>query len=181
VWPSKIYRVSECLNDHFSIGATHLDATPSLLPVPTLDRHIVTPRQHQAQRRVHRQTSDVVRVSLERRDLLAGRDVVDAQLEVIRAGDELRVSANHPCQVALPVRPEVEGRWTHPVLSGDISDTSHGDISDLEGLEVGLGFIVPNLDLSIAVRSVISTTTCLTAHHDRSSNPSPRLISDMPP
>lgn len=56
----------------------YLDASPSLVPIPALDRHIITSRQDQTQRRVHRQTPNVIRMRLEGRDLLAGRDVVDA-------------------------------------------------------------------------------------------------------
>lgn len=70
------------------VGA-HLDTSPSLLPIPALDGHVVTTRQDETERRVDCQTSDVIWVRLERGDLLSRRDVVDSELKVVRAGDEL--------------------------------------------------------------------------------------------
>lgn len=70
--------LSSALTRALNPSPTHLNTSPSLVPVPALDRHIITPRQDHAQRRVHRQTSDIIGMSLERRDLLSRRDVVDA-------------------------------------------------------------------------------------------------------
>lgn len=46
------------------VGA-HLDTSPSLLPIPALDGHIVTTRQDETERWVDCQTTDVIRVRLE--------------------------------------------------------------------------------------------------------------------
>jgi Ethanolamine utilization protein EutJ (predicted chaperonin) len=74
---------------------------------------------------VDSETADVVGVRLERRDLLAGRDVVHAELEVVRARDE-------------------------PVLASNVLDATDGHVGDFERLDVGLRLIVPDLDLTIA-------------------------------
>jgi hypothetical protein len=67
------------------------------------------------------QAADVIRVGLERMDLLVGVVVEDAELEVVRAGDE-------------------------PVLAGDEAGAADGDLGDLEGLEDGAGVDVVDLD-----------------------------------
>ena len=71
---------------------TYLDTPPSLVPIPALDSHIVRTSQHERQRGVHNETSDIVRVRLERGDLFAGGNVVDAELKVVRARHELCVA-----------------------------------------------------------------------------------------
>ena len=115
----------------------YLNATPSLVPVPTFDRHVITSRQDQAERRVHCQASDVVRVSFERSDLFPSRDVVHAKLEVVGSRDEL-MSA----QMGMDV--------TYPVLASNVPHASNGNVGDLERLQVCLSLIVPDFDLSVA-------------------------------
>ena len=78
-WESKFIRTS-----------THLGTPPAFVPVPTLDCHIITPRQNQTQRRMDRQTPYIVWMSFERGNLFASRDVIYAQLKVVRARDELQ-------------------------------------------------------------------------------------------
>lgn len=71
-----------------NVNMTDLDVLLALVPIPGLDRHIITSRQHDASRRVHRQATNIIWACLERRDLLM-RVVVDyAKLEVVRARDE---------------------------------------------------------------------------------------------
>lgn len=66
----------------------YLDTLPSLLPVPQLDGHIVTSCQYQALRRMNSQATNIVRVGFNRRHLLSGVVVEDAQVVVIRSADE---------------------------------------------------------------------------------------------
>lgn len=61
---------------------------------------------------------------LELCNLLAGRDVVYSELEIVRARNE-------------------------PVLSGDIADTSDGDVCHFKSLDICACLIVPYLDLTI--------------------------------
>lgn len=103
---------------------TDLDTSPSLVPVPALDSHIVTTSQDQAQRRVNSQTSDIIRVGLKLGNLFTGRDVVHSELEIVRTGNE-------------------------PVLSGDIANTSDGDVGHFKSLDIRSCLIVPYLDLAI--------------------------------
>lgn len=41
---------------------------------------------------------------------------------------------------------------TYPILARDVLDAPNRNVGDLEGLEVGLGLVVPDLDLTIAGR-----------------------------
>jgi len=82
---------------------TDLNALPALLPIPSLDCHIVASGQNNACGGVDSETSDVVRVSLEGGYFLMGVVVEDAKLEIVRASDE-------------------------PVLTRDELDASNGDL-----------------------------------------------------
>lgn len=84
-------QVAPVRNATVNQSKTYLDTPPSLVPIPALDSHIVRTSQHERQRRVHNETSDIVGVRLERGDLFAGGDVVDAELKVVRARYELYV------------------------------------------------------------------------------------------
>lgn len=70
------------------------------------------------------ETSDVVWVRLESRDLFVGVVVEDAKLEIIGARDE-------------------------PVLAGDEADATHGDLRDLKRLDQCAGVMV--VDVGCAV------------------------------
>jgi hypothetical protein len=82
---------------------TDLHALPALLPIPSLDCHIIASSQDNACGRVDGETSDVVRMCLEGGYFLVGVVVEDAKLEIVRAGDE-------------------------PVLTRDELDASNGDL-----------------------------------------------------
>ena len=69
-------------------GDTYLDALPALVPIPSLDRHIVTSRQDNTRRWVHRKASNIVRMRFERSNLFMGVVVEYPQLEVVGARDE---------------------------------------------------------------------------------------------
>ena len=55
----------------------YLYTTPLFIPVPALDRHIVTSRQDETERGVYCQTSNIIRMSFKRSDLFSRRNVVD--------------------------------------------------------------------------------------------------------
>ena len=82
---------------------TNLNALPALLPIPSLDCHVITSGQDNTCSRVNSEASDVVRMSLEGRHFLVGVVVEDAKLEIVRASDE-------------------------PVFTGDELDASDGDL-----------------------------------------------------
>ena len=67
--------------------------------------------------------TDIIRVSFERSDLLRGVIVVDSDLEIVRATDD-------------------------PILAGNKSACPHGNICELEGLDDGLCFVGPYVDVA---------------------------------
>lgn len=67
---------------------THLNTLPPLLPVPQLNRHIITPRQDQALRRMHSQASNIVRMRFNSSNLLPGVVVEDAEVKIVGAADK---------------------------------------------------------------------------------------------
>ena len=82
---------------------TDLHALPALLPIPSLDCHIIASGQDNACGWVDGEAPDVVRMSLEGRHFLVGVVVEDTKLEIVRASDE-------------------------PVLARDELDTSDGNL-----------------------------------------------------
>ena len=80
-----------------------LYALPTLLPIPSLDCHIITSGQDDACGGVDSETPDVIRMSLEGGYFLVGVVVEDAKLEIVRASNE-------------------------PVLTRDELDASDGDL-----------------------------------------------------
>jgi hypothetical protein len=100
---------------------SYLDALPALLPIPGLDRHIVTSCEHDAQRRMHGQASNVIRMRLKGGNLFMRVVVEDPELKVIRTGDK-------------------------PVLSGDEFGASNGNFSNLEGFDESPGVVVVDVD-----------------------------------
>ena len=82
---------------------TDLNTLPALLPIPSLDCHVIASGQDDARGGVDGETPDVVRMSLEGGYFLMGVVVEDAKLEVVRASDE-------------------------PVLARDKLDASNGDL-----------------------------------------------------
>ena len=107
---------------------THLNTPPLFVPIPCLDRHIVTAREDDACGGVNGKTSDIVGVCLKCRNLFMGVVVEDTKLEVVGAGDE-------------------------PVLAGDEADATDGDLSDLKGLDHRASFMVVDVD-----RAVVKTS-----------------------
>jgi len=73
---------------------TDLNALPALLPIPSLDCHIIASGQDNACGGVDGETSDVVRMSLEGGYFLMGVVVEDAKLEIVRASDEPVLTRN---------------------------------------------------------------------------------------
>lgn len=96
---------------HYVVAVTlkRLNALPVLLPVPELNRHIITSGQDEWLCRVDDNGTNVVGVGLESGNLLGGVVVVDPNLEVIGANDE-------------------------PVLAGDEATSSYRDIGNFKGL-----------------------------------------------
>lgn len=80
-----------------------LHALPTLLPIPSLDCHVIASSQHDTRGRVDGQTPDIVRMGLEGGYFLVGVVVEYAKLEIVRACDE-------------------------PVLTGDEFDTPDWDL-----------------------------------------------------
>jgi hypothetical protein len=62
---------------------TYLYVFPLLLPVPSLDCHIVTSGQHDARSWMNSETSDVVWVGLEGGDFLVRVVIEGTKLEVV--------------------------------------------------------------------------------------------------
>ena len=59
-----------------------------LVPVPSLDRHVVTSSEYNARSGMDRQASNVIWMRFERSNLLVRVVVEDPKLEVIRARDK---------------------------------------------------------------------------------------------
>lgn len=55
---------------------------------------------------------------------------------------------------------------TYPVFPSDVAHTSDGYIRHLERLEIGLGFVVPDLDLTVAGVEVMSTCLKINCNRD---------------
>ena len=73
---------------HKRKGKTDLNTLPLLIPIPSLDCHIITPRQHNTRRWMHGKTPDIIRMGLKREDFFMRVVVEDAQLKVVRPRDE---------------------------------------------------------------------------------------------
>ena len=112
------------IHDVVSVSLVRLDILPPLFPIPSLDRHIVAARQNDARGWMHGKTSNIVRMGFEGRHLFMGVVVEDAQLEVVRAGDE-------------------------PVLARNKFDTAHWDLRDLERFDDGASLVVVDVDGAI--------------------------------
>ena len=65
-----------------------LHTFPTLLPIPSLDRHIIASGQNDTRGGVNGKTSDIVRMSLEGGYFLVSVVVEDTKLEIVRASDE---------------------------------------------------------------------------------------------
>lgn len=105
-------------------SSVYLYAFPLFLPVPRLNRHVVTPCEDDTRGRVNCQTSDVVRVGLKSDDLLVGVVIERAQLKVI-------------------------GTCNKPVLARDEADTSHGNLCNFKSLHKCTGFVIIYVDRAI--------------------------------
>ena len=62
---------------------TDLNTLPVLLPIPSLNCHVIASGQNDTCSGVNGETSDVVRMSLEGRHFLMGVIVEDAKLEIV--------------------------------------------------------------------------------------------------
>lgn len=101
----------------------HLHALPLPVPIPEFDRHVVAGGEDEGLDGVDGDGADVVRVGLEGGDFLGGVVVVDAELEVVAAADE-------------------------PVFARDEAARADGDVGQFEGLDDGLGFVGPDVDVA---------------------------------
>jgi hypothetical protein len=101
-----------------------LNTFPLLVPIPSFDGHVITPSEHDARGWMHGETSYIIRVGLERDDLLMRVVIEDAQLEVIRASNK-------------------------PVFSGNELDTAHRNRRDLESFDKCASFMVVDVDGTI--------------------------------
>jgi hypothetical protein len=61
----------------------YLDITPLLVPIPSLDGHIITASEDNRGSRMDSEASDIIRVSLECSDFFMGVVVEDAELVVV--------------------------------------------------------------------------------------------------
>lgn len=111
-------RVAELLQ------VAHLDILPLLVPIPSLNRHVVASRKHDTRSRMDGKTSNVVGMRLEGGNLLVCVVIEDAQLEVVRASNE-------------------------PVFARDELDASYRNLSDLERLDQCASFVVVDVDCAI--------------------------------
>lgn len=73
---------------------THHDIAPRLFPVPKLDEHVVRAGQNIRLGRVYSNASDIVAVGLERNDFFERVVVEDAELHVVRTGNDPRLPRN---------------------------------------------------------------------------------------
>lgn len=118
-----VLRIDRQAHNIMAVPFEDLHALPTFVPVPQLDCHVIAGGQHEGLGGVHDDCAYVVGVCFEGGDLLAGVVVVDAELEVIAAADD-------------------------PVLAGDEATCSHGDVGEFEGLDDGLGFVGPDVDMA---------------------------------
>jgi len=85
--------------------------------------------------------ANIIGVCLERCDLLRGVVVVDAQLEVIGTWTAMSASL-----------PEDSGVWAltcyYPILPRDEATGAYGYIGELEGLDDGLRYVRPYVDVA---------------------------------
>jgi hypothetical protein len=100
---------------------THLNTFPLLVPIPSFDGHVITSGEYDACSWVHGETSYIIRVSLERGDLLMRIVIEDTQLEVVRASNK-------------------------PVFSGNKFNTAYRNSRDLESLHKCASFVVVDVD-----------------------------------
>ena len=100
------------------------NALPLLVPVPSLDRHVVASREDNAERWVNRETSNIVRMCLEGSDLLVRVVIEDAKLEVVGASNE-------------------------PVLPRNEAHTTNRNLCDFERFHDCAGFVIVNIDAAI--------------------------------
>lgn len=100
-----------------------LHTIPTLLPIPQLNCHVITGGQNKRLGRVNDNSTDVVWVCLECRDLLGGVVVEYPQVEVVRSNDE-------------------------PVPSGYETPGAYGHIRHFESLDDRLGFIGPDVGIT---------------------------------
>ena len=106
----------------------HLSAFPAFFPVPSLDGHIITPSQDQAQCRMYSEAPNVVWVCLESRDFLVRVVIEAAHLEVVRPSDE-------------------------PILACNKLDTSYRNFCNLESPEQAACLDVIEVDGSVVETS----------------------------
>ena len=111
-----------------NIHSTYLNVLPALVPIPSLDGHVIASGKDDTRRRVNSQAANVVRVRLERRNFFVCVVVKYTQLEVVRASDE-------------------------PVLARDEFDTSHRNFSDFECLDYRACFMIINVDGAVVKSS----------------------------
>lgn len=90
---------------------------------------------------VHSNCANIIGMRLERCDLLRGVVVVDAQLEVIGTWTAMSASL-----------PEDSGVWAltcyYPILPRDEATGAYGYIGELEGLDDGLRYVRPDVDVA---------------------------------
>ena len=100
---------------HYIVAVTfeHLNALPSLLPVPELYRHVIRSSQYEGLCGMDDDCTNVIRMSFEGGNLFGGVVVVDSQLEVVRAAH-------------------------YPVLARNEATCSDWHVCKLEGLDDGL-------------------------------------------
>lgn len=119
-----ILRVDSQAHNIVAMALKRLHALPALIPIPQLDSHIITGGEDKRLCGMHDNRADIVRVGFERRDLLRGVVVEHTEMKVV-------------------------GTDYEPILSGDKATGAHGDISNLEGLDESLGFVGPDVDMTL--------------------------------
>lgn len=108
-----VFRIDGETHHVMAVALEYLNTFPTFFPVPELNCHVIGSGQDERLGGMNSNRSNVIGMSLEGRDLFGGIIVVDTELEVIRTAN-------------------------NPVLAGNETTGSHGDISELEGFNNGL-------------------------------------------
>ena len=111
------------LHDVMCVSFEHLRAIKTAIPVPQLDRHIITARQHIGKGGMDLETTNIIGVGFKFLDFFHRVVVKDTKAHIVGSGQE-------------------------PLLSCDKLGTSYGQLADFKGLDTAAGFVIPNHDIS---------------------------------
>lgn len=101
----------------------HLDAFPSLVPIPQLYGHVIGGCEDERLVWVNDNGANVIRMSFEGGDFLGGIVVIDSYLEIVGAADD-------------------------PILASNKAPRTDRDICKLERLDNSLGLVRPYVNVA---------------------------------